>query len=289
MTHSVIKLLLDSPTAADAAIESALALAAARGDRLGILCLVPDPQAMAITAGDAMASSVLADLIEVARQRNQETATAAREIAEKAVTGAGMTLVDSDAEVPGGAGEVTWSFAEGDIRDLAATATRLADLVIAPLGDPEGLDSRQEAIEAALMDGGAPVLVVPNEAPFRSGTRIAVGWDGGLQSARALRQALPLLSGGAVTLISVAETPPQPSPEAAAAYLRCHGIEEVHTLVVPPDYREIGEALASEAQAIDCGLLVMGGYGHSRLRELVLGGATRWVLAQAPLPVLLLH
>lgn len=145
------------------------------------------------------------------------------------------------------------------------------------------------------MESGRPVLVVPKGGAFNSiGERVLVAWNNSRESARAVFDALPLLKkAAAVTLLSVEETAkPEVTSEIAGieigATLARHGVK-VEVQQVKPGRGDAGVELLAQVAAHKCDLLVMGCYGRSRLREYVLGGATRHVLQHATVPVLMGH
>jgi nucleotide-binding universal stress UspA family protein len=119
---------------------------------------------------------------------------------------------------------------------------------------------------------------------------VLVAWRATRESAHALSTALPLLQSAKEVHLVAAADPDDPVPPMSAlrTFLRMHGIERMHEHHAPHD-RHAGEALLALAARVDAGLLVMGAYGHSRARELVLGGATRTVLASATVPVWMAH
>ncbi|WP_295999043.1 universal stress protein [Rugamonas sp.] len=200
------------------------------------------------------------------------------------------------------------------IDDDAATGlslhARCADLVVIGQNDP------QRAAPAILgdlpghvvMHAGRPVLLVPyaglagnvNGNGAGVGRHILIGWDGGKEAARAVTAALPLLQRAAhVHLAIFDEEPGGPAGEQAGAdiaqYLARHGVAS--ETVVRHVKRQglftqspaIGDAMLGLAAELGCDLLVLGAYGHSRLRETLLGGVTRNVLAATTLPVLMAH
>jgi nucleotide-binding universal stress UspA family protein len=173
---------------------------------------------------------------------------------------------------------------------------RYADLVVLGQVDPDqppyvGSDLPAEVVLAA----GRPLLVVPHDwAPGPLGERVLVAWDASREAARAVSDALPILErAGSVLVVSVN---PQPTPLGhgevpgadIAVHLARHGIE-VEVQSIETGEMDVGEALLSVAADGTRDLLVMGAYAHSRLRELVLGGATRTVLERTTLPVLMAH
>jgi nucleotide-binding universal stress UspA family protein len=143
--------------------------------------------------------------------------------------------------------------------------------------------------------GMRPLLVVPYDwAPGPLGERVLVAWDASREAARAVNDALPILEQAASVL--VVSINPKSTPLGhgelpgadIALHLARHDIDvEVQSIEV--DQMEVGEALLSFASDGSRDLLVMGAYAHSRIRELVLGGVTRAVLAHMTLPVLMAH
>jgi nucleotide-binding universal stress UspA family protein len=146
------------------------------------------------------------------------------------------------------------------------------------------------AAQGLLFGSGGPVVLFPPGAATHLET-VVVAWDGGRSAARAVRDALPVLRlSRRVVLLTVSDDKAV-SPESIAAvrrFLGGHGVVTGHN-DVRREADVIGDDLQAHALTHDAGLLVMGGYGHSRLREFVLGGATRSVLERLQLPVLMSH
>jgi nucleotide-binding universal stress UspA family protein len=173
---------------------------------------------------------------------------------------------------------------------------RTSDLVIvgqAPRDDTDETTAR-DLPQQVVLHAGRPVLVVPRAKPSRAfGRNVLVAWDGSREAAVALRDALPLLSKAAsVAFVSLhAGAAPKAEGEwlipQALAWLRRHGIEASATQHLAAG--GFGDALLSLAVQKEAGLIVMGGYGHTRMREWVLGGATRAVLERMDVPVLMAH
>ncbi len=170
---------------------------------------------------------------------------------------------------------------------------RYCDLLVLGQPDPDSGAAPDLAPYVAL-NGGRPVLIVPNAGQASAAAEnVLVGWDGRIEAARAVTAALPLLKAARrVTLALVnpdvgpADHGEEPGAD-IALYLARHG---VHVDVqVETTSADTGSALLSTAAAVGADLLVMGCYGHSRLRELLVGGTTRTVLAQMNLPVLMAH
>ncbi|MGX1352020.1 nucleotide-binding universal stress UspA family protein [Bradyrhizobium elkanii] len=177
-----------------------------------------------------------------------------------------------------------------EVPDLLMEYARLRDLTIVPV--PQSYD--QWYAEAIIFGSGRPTLVVP-EAPS-SGVadlnRVLVAWDFSRAAARAVSDAIPILEKARevyiCTVTSEKTIPSRRSSSELAKNLSRHGIDVI-VEEVDAAGRAIGDVLATQIESRRCNLLVMGGYGHSRLREFVLGGATRSILANPPIPVLFSH
>ena len=174
-----------------------------------------------------------------------------------------------------------------------AVGARVSDLAVIAQDEPDSSGLGTVLIEAALFDGGRPVLIVPyiqrGEPAFR---RVMIAWDYSRAAARALHDALPLLRKADVVEVVMVEkrrAADQDVPGAdVGAHLARHGLRvDVHR--VPGEDIAIAEAILSYASDAGADLLVMGGYEHSRLREFLLGGATRGVLEAMTIPVLMSH
>ncbi len=186
-----------------------------------------------------------------------------------------------------------WRQLDGTVPAVATQHARYADLAI--VGRSEDAFSRARAIaEAVLFDSGRPVLVVPPS--WRAANppmRVLVGWNGSREAARAVHDALPLLSAARkVQLLSIRGEEYAEAGRAevqdVARHLARHGVQ-VHAELAVSAGSSAEDVLQNELSGGDYDLLVIGGYGHSRFREIVLGGMTRRVLQHGTVPVLLSH
>lgn len=172
---------------------------------------------------------------------------------------------------------------------------RFSDLVVLPR--PYGLDrgrEHEEILEAALFSCRVPVLVMPDKAtlPDRF-ERIVVAWNESSEALGAVRSALPILSEADSVNITVID-PPQHGPDrsdpggALCQMLSRHGVQ-AEVSVLAKTMPRVSDVLCRHLNDQDAQLLVMGAYGHSRLRQSIMGGATRNMLERAELPVLMSH
>lgn len=179
----------------------------------------------------------------------------------------------------------------GAIEDTVAYNALHADLVIMERSNDPLNGAVQEAV---LFKSGRPLLLAPTDwRGGRIGRRILVAWSAKREAARALADAAPLLEGAEqVAVVTVDAKPPfgasSPPGVDIAAHLARRGVD-VDLRHVDGLGRAAEDALIDEARAIDADLIVMGGYGHSRLRQFVFGGVTRALMERAPLPLFLSH
>ena len=190
--------------------------------------------------------------------------------------------------------ECAWCEVVGDsVRHAFAAEAIYADLAV--LGRPSGVDEEGAAphgfVESVILESGAPAMVVPYPASRETvGDRVVVAWNGSPSAARALKAALPLLQ--QATSVHVATWGAQPpiapfSRLEIRAWLRRHDIDaELH---LGASAAHVANELIALVGHVGADLVVMGCYGHSRIREQMFGGVTRALLARLPVPMLMTH
>jgi nucleotide-binding universal stress UspA family protein len=184
---------------------------------------------------------------------------------------------------------------EEETRWVLAQEARVADLVVMarPVATQEVASLGAREAEYVLLNAGRPVLLVPPEYWRLHGGHVAIAWDGQREAARAVADAMPLLLRAShVTIVGVWDDrgEPQADSEPVAGlrhYLQRHGI--VAGVRNVQKSGPVGANLLEAVSALGADMLVAGGYGHARVRELVMGGTTRTLMHQAPVPLLLSH
>jgi nucleotide-binding universal stress UspA family protein len=270
----------------DAAALAAAFLVGGADAHMDALFVRPDPRDAVPLFGEGMTGTLVDDIMRAAESDGVRHAGAARAVFERAVAAAGATV----AERPG-AGGVTASFRAmvGRIEEVVPRAARVRDLAVFSRSAATSDVEQQVAMEAALLSGGRPVLLAPDAAPSSIGRAVAVAWNGSRESARAVSSAMPILAKAAKVVVLTAETSETRADAAGGLteYLAWHGLAaEARTFKASG---AVGAAIMDAAKAAGADLLVMGGYGHSRVREMVLGGVTRWMVENGGLPVLMAH
>jgi nucleotide-binding universal stress UspA family protein len=236
------------------------------------------PPISVITTGAIDAPPIIVDAhCELYRQEN----AVMRRQFEEAIAGRSFTAEWRDADA-GPFGVV----------DVVLDHGRAADLIIASQTDREWAASEWlDVADRVAVESGRPTLIIPNASVRnRIGSRVLVAWNGRPEAARAVFDALPILKQAAATKvvwIDQGDIEPERGREICEALLG-HGVKCGKTERVTSQ-AGVGEALMAQAEAFDADMLVMGCYGHSRLREFVFGGATRFALEKMGIPVLMSH
>jgi nucleotide-binding universal stress UspA family protein len=146
-------------------------------------------------------------------------------------------------------------------------------------------------LEAVLFESGRPILIAPPTPPSRLGETIAIAWNGSTETARATAFAMPFLrQAGRVVILTVEGGPLHEGPtgEQLARSLRLNGVA-AEASIVRADRRSLGEAFLRASASLGVDLLVKGAYTQSRLRQMIFGGTTSYILAEATVPVFMAH
>ncbi len=185
---------------------------------------------------------------------------------------------------------------EGQLEQVLIEYSRYSDLVIIGQHDPNDADDVSAGLaDQLLVEGGARCMVVPARGQVPPpGNRVLIAWNSSRESARAVRAAMPFLASAEEVVVLSSETADEEMftgrsrSRELVKYLLAHDIDSV---VSSFDHASIGagEAIVAQANDMRADLIIMGGYGHTRLREVILGGATRELLDSTPACVLLSH
>lgn len=274
MTTQTILVLADGGAGSEATLRMAVAMARKFSAHLDVLHVKVAPESMVPIVGEGMSGVMVEQMIE-AMQRNVEARAAqARALYERLCVSAGIAAV--------------WREVAGREPEVVAAAGRLSDLIVLSRPGADREAPLAATLDAALFDSGRPVLISGAAPAAEIGNRIVLAWDASAQAARAVSAALPFLrrAGQVTVLVGGGDDEPAPAP-ALLAYLARHEVRaatERFEIV-----GSTGQSLLREAARLQADLIVMGAYGHSRLREMILGGATREALAGSVQPLLMAH
>ena len=269
----VVLVVLERPEAAAQLLHAAECLAVLTGGaRVNVLAIRTPPGYAALTAGAAASG----DLVEALVAEEDQRVAKLKATFDSLVAGTG--------EAPFTA---RWSSVEGLAEAILGKEGRSADFVVIARPAKGDEEPTRRAFRAALFRTERPVLVVPPGRVAAFGKRVAIAWRDDARAAKAVLPALRCL-GGAEQVHVLAGVRHGAGPPALPRILVDHGVAaELHVLPIGPG--PFGQDLLNKAHELGADLLVMGAYAHSPLREALLGGVTRHMLAHADLPVLMRH
>jgi nucleotide-binding universal stress UspA family protein len=281
MTYQTILVHIDRSAGSRSRLGIAISVARDFAARLVGVCFDDVPE---ITP--SLAALLPTDTVERYMRNAVEAQRAGEDAFRQAAAAAGVT-------------DVEWRAPAGSPIDAAVAHAHCADLIV--IGQPQpaqaGWSFAAQLVAAVLLEGGRPVLAVPYiGAPEIIGTNVLVAWDGGREAARALADALPILV--RARKVTVACLDPSASARGADTLARDRLLAYLHRHGVPARLESddlgqgdiaVGDWLLSRVADLGSDLIVMGGYGHSRWREQVLGGATGALLSTMTVPVLMAH
>lgn len=275
--------------ARDAAVLST-AFAAARPFNAHVegLFVRPDPSEAVPFYGESVSPTVMQEVADASKKASDEALALCRASLAAAIEAAGAELLDT----PALKDKPTASLREvsGNFADRVTVAARLCDLVVFGTLRENERPGLTEAFEATLLETGRPVLLSPQAASVTFCRKIAVAWNESVASAHAVTAALPYLKcAESVEVLSIIRSKDETIDNAELkSYLQLHGIAASER-AIDAGTRSIGDALLEESANGGAGLLVAGGYGHSRLREMFFAGVTRHVVGHAEIPLFLVH
>ena len=273
--------MLDEADDSTTRLDVACALAESHGAHLNALAMSLQLYPLVSSGCDVGAAAIDAQQIEEARRRAQDVASTAK----KSIDARGLL------------GEARWTSRElAGLRDAAALHGRHADLTI--VGQPiEGrhLSLREAALEGTLFYSGRPVLLIPESwrDPINV-RRVVVAWDASREAAGALSDAIHFLEGAEKATIIVVDPKPGhgdygADPGADIAPVIARHRTDVSLDRIPSSGASTTEALLTHSADVSADLIVMGGYGHSLLRETVFGGVSREMIQKTAIPLFMLH
>lgn len=273
MTLKDLLVHVDNSSACSKRIDAALRLAQAHEARLTGVYILPD-----LHIPTYAEAQIPVEVITRQRELARADAAEAGKAFQRATQKSGVSS--------------EWRLAEGDFERELIVHARYADLIITGQTDESDAMSVPGLSEAVVLNSGRPVLVIPYiGAGDTIGQRVLIAWNGSREAVRALHDAMPLLV--RAQRVSVLAVNPPGAGEAIpgadiSLHLARHGVNAEAQRVEAHDIA-VGDMLLSRAAEQSADLMVMGAYGRSRFRELVLGGATRHILHHMTVPVLMAH
>lgn len=278
MRYRSILVQVDNAYGAKARVQAAVRLAAEQGAALTGVFLKSEASPAYLVAEGIVTSAEAVDSFfrereAVAAQEHDE----ARAIFNQALAGAGL--------------EAHWHVLDGISHEQITNYARLHDLALLPRRMKVAPAAGDLAVEKIAMESGGPVLILPESGyPATFGRKILVAWKDSRESARALRDAWPFLTAAEeVHIVTAVRDGERGIDDAMARYLRAHGCNASRLLIDRDTDIPTGDIIRRHVDLLGADMVVMGFYGHSRLREFILGGVSREILSELTMPVLVSH
>jgi nucleotide-binding universal stress UspA family protein len=255
------------------------------------LCITPHAAVHTPAESTSIPSALLTQLRRIAAEEQARAAAAAHQIFEEFCRRHNGEASEGTGASASSQMRCLWREESGSPADIIPEEARLADLAVLAK-DEADVGIGASTVEAVLFGSGRPLLLAPKSEPTTVGTTVAIAWDGGRAASRAVAAAMPLLHQAGRVVILSGDRPAlgrASDPGRLAESLAGHGISAVSHNVAT-NGQHMSKVLMRSAVELGCDMLVMGAYGHSRFREMVLGGVTRGVLdVPADLPILMAH
>jgi nucleotide-binding universal stress UspA family protein len=270
------------------AIEAAFFLARQFDAHVEGLHILPDPGAAVPYVSEGMSGDMIQQICDATEKEGQARSKRAKALFSEICRAHGISM---DVK-PGTETGVTasWKVLQGQEDLVTAAQSRNADItVVNPPGGNLGPEYLT-VLEGVLFQSGRPSLIVPRSRSSDFGTTVAIAWNGSTQASRAVASAMPILAQAKKIVVMQAGEPRENIPSAAdvVSYLAWHGLMAA-TLALTIEREKIAESLLRSAVDTGADLVVMGAFTHSRWREMVLGGVTRYMLDNASIPILMSH
>ncbi len=296
MPIRTILVLLDGADGSRSAMETAFAVGRELGAHVDALHVRADPKDVVPLLGEGMSGAMIEEMFDLAEKEAADRSAKARAAFDEYCAKNSIALESKPGESERGQGGTSrltaaWVEKTGREDEIAARNGRLADLIVIAQSASDADVSSVLTMNAVLFESGRPVLMVPAGTTSPVGRKAAIAWNGSAQASRAIGASVTLLArAGEVAILSAeGDTTSAATAPELVTYLAWHGIGARVQAFTPTSGRQVGEAVLRECADSGAGLLVMGAYTHSRMRQLILGGVTRNVLAEAKIPVLLAH
>ena len=276
--------VVGDPVAGRACLHTAIRLGRQLDCQVDAMHVLADPTAALPLVGEAMSGAMVDEMMGVAEREAGQRANLTKSMFDE---------VASSLE-PSGGFDVTWMEESGVEEQVIALRGCRADLIVVNRPTTDNETAALMTLNAALMQSGRAVVAAPplpdeGDPPNNPIKRVAVFWNGSTEVTRAVQAAVPLLATAEeVTVLRVEEEEWYAGTEDLDVHLTRHGVKTVISKVLPREVRT-GRSLLFAARDAGADMMVMGAYTRSKLRQLMLGSVTGYVMEHAILPVLMCH
>ena len=267
-------------------LEASKRVASSFNSHIEVLHVRADPRGLVPYTGEGMDGTMIEEIMDVTEKESGLRASKVHDAFKSFCDTNENLLLNGDHSSQ--ATTISWSEEVGREDEVLSIRGRLFDIIA--VGQPAKDQALPSPItlEAALLDTGRPVMMVPPNLPSTTGKHIAVAWESSTEATRAISGALPLLEKAerVTLLVRNPMEPPEISPEQALNRFAWSGIS-AEIFQFNGESEEVGAAYLNRSTEIGADLLVKGAYARARVRQMILGGRTRHIIGNAEIPVLL--
>ena len=271
-----------------AALDTAAVTAKRFGAHVDVLHVRRNPNEAVPIVGEGLSGPMVEEIIKAAEKDSTSRAQSARKAYDSWRARCGLTHVESASSHTGDT--CSWREVVGRPETIVPRAARFADLVIASRPSDELDVTQPVTLEATIFGSGRPIMLAPAKPPTSFPSVIAIAWNGSTETALTVALAMPFLT-QASQVVVIAVGPqhmpePGPSGEELVRSLEGHGLS-VSLRTAVGRQKPQGESFLKEAVAAGADLLLKGAYTQSRIRQMIFGGATRHIIMEARIPVIM--
>ena len=288
MTMKTILVPIEESDGLSSVLETALLAAREFGSYVEGLYYQPASAGAMVVAGEGLVVTT-PELVESVERQDRERRSRVHVLFSAFMEKHGVPIVDENASA-NSEPVAAWVEEESPNSEIVGSRSRVFDITVVARPSRGSNIAAMSILEAALFEGGRPILIAPPRAPAQLNDNIVVAWNGSTETARTIAFSMPfLVRASKVTVIAI-EGFGVPGPSAAdvAQQLQRNGIAAEHR-DCPAAGRKAGRAFLEEAAALGADMLVKGAYTQSRVRQMIFGGATDYILSNAGLPILMSH
>lgn len=239
--------------------------------------------------GEGMSGSMIVEMIDLADRDANERANAAKAMVDEFASNNNIPITDDPAATAGPS--LAWVLEEGREDERIANRGRVVDLIVMGQSSDEASHPSLLTLHAAIFETGRPVLMLPENTPDVVGKNVVIVWNGASEAANSVAGGLGLIIGAdKVTIVTVDtdKSVRRVGSEELAHYLSYHGVA-AECRNIAAERAPVGQVISNFCSEIGSDLLIMGAFTHSRLIQVILGGVARHIIANANVPVLMIH
>lgn len=293
MSYKSILVSLNGTDADSRALACAYRIAQITNCHMNVLHVQEDSKEAVPLLGEGMSGAMIEEMIDLADRDSNERSNHAKQTFDQFVADKGINVIEAPSSPEGlSAPSAHWVHRVGREDEIVSRGGRISDITVVARPKSETERPSLMTLHAAIFETGKPVLIVPPDMPAEMGKRILIAWNGTSEASAAVFAAMPFLERAESITVLTVETEKalnRISSEELLKNLAWHGVSSATIQKVPTSAESVGEIILKQCALMNADLLVTGAYTHSRLIQIILGGVTRHIIAEAIIPILAAH